>query len=356
MTTALNAFVEVADLKVDFVLRRSLIGRPTRTLRAVDGVSFAINQGETLGLVGESGCGKTTTGRATILLQTPTAGTVRIGDMELTALPLRAQRKARRNMQMVFQDPYSSLDPRMKVGAAIREPLEIHGILHGAEATDRVNELLEAVGLPRDSVNRLPHEFSGGQRQRVAVARALAVWPSFIVCDEPISSLDVSVQAQVLNLLDDLQQQLGLTYLFIAHDLAAVRHISQRIAVMYLGKVVETAGRDELSKEPLHPYTRSLLSAVPRPNPVTERIRRRVVLRGDVPSALHPPTGCRFHTRCPYARELCRQQEPPLELVPSRRQVACHFWREVAAGALPNDRIEPPRVRATNRQTRDRSG
>jgi oligopeptide transport system ATP-binding protein len=330
MTSTGRAFVEVEDLKVDFVLGRSIVGRPTRILRAVDGVSLTINRGETLGLVGESGCGKTTTGRATILLQTPTAGTVRVGDLELTALSAGAKRRARRNMQMVFQDPYSSLDPRMKVGAAIREPLEIHRILGDADANDRVKELLEAVGLPRDSVNRYPHEFSGGQRQRIAVARALAVWPSFIVCDEPISSLDVSVQAQVLNLLDDLQEELELTYLFIAHDLAAVRHISQRIAVMYLGKVVETAGRDELAREPLHPYTRSLLSAVPRPNPVTERSRPRVVLRGDVPSALHPPKGCRFHTRCPHARELCRHEEPPLELISARREVACHFWREVA--------------------------
>jgi oligopeptide/dipeptide ABC transporter ATP-binding protein len=328
--TAGAPLVDVRNLRVTFPIARDLIGRPTRSIQAVDNVSFSVDRGETLGLVGESGCGKTTTGRATLLLLKAQSGTVFFNGRDVTQASSRERRRLRREMQMVFQDPFSSLDPRMRIGAAIGEPLEIHGLSRGSDTKKRVAELLDAVGLPRDSVGRFPHEFSGGQRQRVAVARALAVQPSLIICDEPISSLDVSVQAQVINLLDELQERYALTYIFIAHDLAAVRHIAHRIAVMYLGKIVEVAPRDELCERPLHPYTRSLLSAVPRPDPVVERNRVRIVLRGEVPSALNPPAGCRFHTRCPWARPRCEVEPPELASVKSSSSVACHYWREIA--------------------------
>ncbi len=273
--------------------------------------------------MGESGCGKTTTGRAILQLYRPTAGTVVFKGEELTKLKGEKLRRMRRQMQMIFQDPYASLNPRMTVGDIIGEPLQVHDILKGRARRDRVQELLKVVGLNPYFVTRYPHEFSGGQRQRIGVARALAVQPEFIVCDEPISALDVSIQAQIINLLEDLQAKFNLTYLFIAHDLSVVRHISDRIAVMYLGKIVELTGRKELYENPLHPYTRALLSAVPIPDPVVEEQRRRMVLEGDVPSPAHPPAGCNFHTRCPLAMERCGQEEPEFRDVGGGHWVAC---------------------------------
>ncbi|MEV7005055.1 ABC transporter ATP-binding protein [Streptosporangium sp. NPDC051022] len=334
--------VQVRDLRVHFPLRRGTLTGPRPVVRAVDGVSFDVHRGETLALVGESGCGKSTTGRATLRLTEATHGSIRFDGAELTGLRGRRLRAARRRMQMVFQDPYSSLDPRMRVGAAIREPLTIHGLADGAAATARVGELLDAVGLPRAAADRYPHEFSGGQRQRIAIARAIAVEPSFLVCDEPISALDVSVQAQVVNLFEDLQERFGLTYLFIAHDLAVVRHIAHRVAVMYLGQIVETLSRDDLYERPLHPYTKSLISAVPRPNPVEERSRERIILTGDVPSPANPPTGCRFHTRCPFARDRCRTEAPPLTPATGGHEVACHYWTDLGPSAPPIDLKEHP--------------
>jgi oligopeptide/dipeptide ABC transporter ATP-binding protein len=327
---ATSSLVSVEDLEVHFTPRRGLSRQAGALLRAVDGVTFSIARGETLGLVGESGCGKTTTGRATILLVSPTSGSVRFKGIELTTLSYREKQRARRDMQMIFQDPYSSLDPRMRVGKAIAEPLRIHGLARGREATRITEEVLAAVGLSKDALDRFPHEFSGGQRQRVAIARALAVRPALVVCDEPISSLDVSIQAQVLNLFVDLQEQFDLTYLFIAHDLSAIQHISRRIAVMYLGKIVEVVASTDLYGQPLHPYTKSLLSAVPRPNPHIERNRERIVLQGDVPSPMQPPSGCRFHTRCPFAQDRCRVEEPQLATALTNHLVACHYWEELA--------------------------
>ena len=294
-------------------------------MRAVDGLSFSIRKGETLGLVGESGCGKSTTGRAILQLHRPTAGTVQFEGVELTRLKGEPLRKMRRQMQMIFQDPYASLNPRMTVGSIIGEPLDIHNLARGKEKQQRVEELLRVVGLNPYFANRYPHEFSGGQRQRIGIARALAVNPSFIVCDEPISALDVSIQAQIINLLEELQDEFGLTYLFIAHDLSVVRHISDRIAVMYLGKIVEVADRLELYENPLHPYTKALLSAVPIPDPAIERKRERIILTGDVPSPVNPPPGCRFHTRCPLADTICREQEPEFREVTPGHWAACHF-------------------------------
>ncbi len=327
--------VSVENLTVRFPASRTSLMGARRWVHAVEDVSFGIPQGETLGLVGESGCGKSTTGRAILQLVKPLAGTVRVGDQVLTELAGRQMRRARKSMQMVFQDPFSSLDARMRIGAAIKEPLQVHGIASGEAADRKVLELLDAVGLPSSAVKRFPHEFSGGQRQRIAIARALAVDPTFLVCDEPISSLDVSVQAQVINLLQDLQDTLGLTYLFIAHDLAAVRQVSHRIAVMYLGRIVETMSRDDLSTVPLHPYTQSLMSSVPSPDLERERRRERIVLVGEVPSPINPPSGCNFHTRCPFARERCRVETPSLVPAADGRQVACHFWQEIQAKASP---------------------
>ena len=302
-------------------------------VRAVDGVSFEVRRGETLGLVGESGSGKTTVGRAILQIYKPTAGSVVFDGVDLTRLAAEQLRRRRRDFQMIFQDPYASLDPRAKVIDIVGEPLDVHGLARGADRRRRVAELLEQVGLNPAFVSRYPHEFSGGQRQRIGVARALAASPRFIVCDEPISALDVSIQAQIINLLERLQEQLGLTYLFIAHDLAVVRHICDRVAVMYLGKIVEVAPRVDIYERPRHPYTKALLSAAPVPDPKIERARERIILTGDVPSPINPPAGCRFHPRCPFAQPKCGQEEPPLE-ADGEHQVACHFWREIESGRL----------------------
>jgi oligopeptide transport system ATP-binding protein len=322
--------LEVKDLKMYFpVMRGIVIQRKVADVKAVDGISFTIKRGETLGLVGESGCGKSTTGRAILQLYRPTAGSVRFDGRELTTMKGEELRRQRRRMQMIFQDPYASLNPRMTVGSIIAEPLEIHKISSGKEKQERVEELLRLVGLNPYFAQRYPHEFSGGQRQRIGIARALAVNPDFIVCDEPISALDVSIQAQIVNLLQDLQQELKLTYLFIAHDLSMVRHISDRVAVMYLGKIVELTDYKSLYEEPKHPYTQALLSAVPIPDPAIEAKRQRIILQGDVPSPLNPPTGCRFHTRCPRVMDVCRQVEPEWKNVGTAEKehwVACHLY------------------------------
>ena len=325
--------VEVDNLKVHFPIRSGVFKTLQGTVKAVDGVTFEVRRGETLGLVGESGCGKSTIGRAMIRLRDATEGTVRFDGVDLTTLKPEALRKMRRRMQIIFQDPYGSLDPRMTVGSIVSEPIETHGLARGEAKRERVAELLRLVGLDPKYVKRYPHEFSGGQRQRIGVARALAVEPEFIVCDEPISALDVSIQAQVLNLLTDLRSRLGLTYLFVAHDLSVVKHISDRVAVMYLGKVVEIGPPDQLYGAPGHPYTRALLSAVPVPDPVSERKRRRVILKGDVPSPVNPPPGCRFHTRCwLYERlgqpENCRTIDPPLDVLDGEHRAACHYSAE----------------------------
>jgi len=322
--------VEVENLKVYFPIRSGIFKNVKGQVRAVDDISFEVRRGETLGLVGESGCGKSTTGRALIRLREPTAGTVRFDGVDLTTLKANRLRSLRRRMQIIFQDPYGSLDPRMTVGSIISEPLDTHKLAKGEQKRERVADLLKMVGLDPSYVNRYPHEFSGGQRQRIGVARALAVEPEFIVCDEPISALDVSIQAQVLNLLTDLRDRLGLTYLFIAHDLSVVKHISDRVAVMYLGKIVEIGPPDQIYAGPGHPYTRALLSAVPVPDPVMERKRRRVILKGDVPSPANPPSGCRFHTRCWLYEKLgqpenCRTIDPPLREVAPDQKAACHY-------------------------------
>jgi oligopeptide transport system ATP-binding protein len=289
----------------------------------VDGVSFFIRSGETLGLVGESGCGKSTTGRAILQLYRPTAGDVYFEGENLCQLKGEKLRRMRRKMQMIFQDPYASLNPRMTVGNIVGEPLEVHNILKGKALKERVQELLRVVGLNPYFINRYPHEFSGGQRQRIGVARSLAVNPSFIICDEPISALDVSIQAQIINLLEELQGQFGLTYLFIAHDLSVVRHISDRVAVMYLGKIVELTDRHTLYDDPKHPYTQALLSAVPIPDPFIEEKRRRIILEGDVPSPANPPRGCNFNTRCPVVMDICKESEPEFKDIGGEHWVAC---------------------------------
>jgi oligopeptide transport system ATP-binding protein len=325
--------LEVKNLKMYFPITQGIIlQRKVGFVRAVDDISFHIRKGETLGLVGESGCGKSTTGRAILQLYKPTDGQVNFLGKDLVKLGGGDLRRMRRQMQMIFQDPYASLNPRMTVGSIIGEPLEIHNLAKGKAKQERVQELLRLVGLNPYFANRYPHEFSGGQRQRIGIARALAVEPSFIVCDEPISALDVSIQAQVINLLEELQEKLGLTYLFIAHDLAVVRHISDRVAVMYVGKLVEVTDRDALYENPLHPYTRALLSAVPVPDPVIEAKRSRMILVGDVPSPVNPPAGCRFNPRCPYAEDNCRTDEPDLVEVKPGHYAACHYWKDVEAG------------------------
>jgi peptide/nickel transport system ATP-binding protein len=332
-----DALVRVEDLKLHF--SEGGFGRSRSVVKAVDGVTFDVMSGETLGLVGESGCGKTTVGRTILRLYEPTAGRIVFDGQDISGASTRQLRPLRRRMQMIFQDPYSSLNPRQNVGNAIAEPLEVHGIAKGAQADQRVRELLETVGLPASAANRYPHEFSGGQRQRVGLARSLALNPDLIVADEPVSALDVSIQAQIVNLLEDLQAEFGLTYLFIAHDLAVVRHISDRIAVMYLGKIVEIADADTLYRSPKHPYTRALLSAVPIPDPQVERTRERVILTGDLPSPADPPAGCRFHTRCPYVQpERCHDEEPLLRSLSGRESAgqvaACHYAEDIEEGRL----------------------
>ncbi len=325
-----TALLEVDGLVKHFPVRRGVFGRVSGAVRAVDGVNLEIAAGETLGVVGESGCGKSTLGRLVLRLIEPTAGRVRFDGRELGMLDAAALRAQRRAMQIIFQDPYSSLNPRMTVGQTLAEPLMLHG-LHTARHRERVAELLQTVGLAPEHAQRYPHEFSGGQRQRIGIARALAVEPKLIVCDEAVSALDVSVQAQVVNLLQDLQRRFGLAYLFIAHDLAVVKHIATRIAVMYLGRIVEIGTKDALFAAPRHPYTQALLSAIPLPEPVP---RERLLLAGDVPSPMNPPAGCHFHTRCVHARELCSQRAPLLE-EHGGHAVACHFWREIPAPAAP---------------------
>jgi oligopeptide transport system ATP-binding protein len=320
-----KVLVRVENLKKHFPITSGIIfSRRVGATKAVDGISFDIYQGETLGLVGESGCGKSTTGRAILQLYRPTSGRVFFEGIELIMLSDSELRSLRPKMQMIFQDSYAALNPRHSVGKIVGEPLVIHGVVSGRQLKDRVAELFELVGLNPAWSDRFPHEFSGGQRQRVGIARALALNPSFIVCDEPISALDVSIQAQIVNLLQDLQERLGLTYLFIAHDLSMVQHISSRVAVMYLGKIVELANRDELFDNPLHPYTQSLMSAVPIPAPKLERKRRRIILEGEVPSPANPPQGCVFSTRCPLVMETCSQVMPEYHEVRPGHFVACH--------------------------------
>lgn len=329
------ALVDVRGLYKYFPIHAGLFSRHVGDVRAVDGVDFSIATGETLGLVGESGSGKTTIGRVILRLLKETKGKVFFDGADVTEMNLAQVRRLRREMQIIFQDPYASLNPRMTVGSIVGEPLRIHGIARGKAVDERVKELLQLVGLRPYSANRFPHEFSGGQRQRIGIARALAVDPKFIVCDEPVSALDVSIQAQVINLLEDLQAKLGLTYLFIAHDLSVVRHISTRVAVMYVGKIVELAGRDALYENPLHPYTQALLSAIPIPDPTSEARRKRIVLTGDIPSPVNPPAGCRFHTRCPVAFDRCKTEVPTFNDYGGGHFAACH-WVEEHNGQAPS--------------------
>jgi oligopeptide transport system ATP-binding protein len=319
-----HALLKVENLKKYFPIRRGVFQRQVGQVKAVDGVSFDVRQGETLGLVGESGCGKSTTGRVILQLYPATEGRVFFDGEDLTRLKGESLRQRRRKLQMIFQDPYASLNPRITVGEIVGEPLEVYGVARGKEKTERAENLLKIVGLNPHYASRFPHEFSGGQRQRIGIARALALHPAFIVCDEPISALDVSIQAQVINLLEDLQHEMGLTYLFIAHDLSVVRHISDRVAVMYLGQIMELADQQELYTHALHPYTQALLSAVPVPDPAVEESRQRIILMGDVPSPANPPPGCPFNTRCPLVIDVCRQQKPEWREISAGHWVACH--------------------------------
>jgi oligopeptide transport system ATP-binding protein len=320
-----EVLLHVEHLVKHFPIFRGVLQRQVGAVRAVDDISFDVYRGETLGLVGESGCGKSTTGRTVLQLYRPTSGSVQLEGIDLVATKAEDLRRMRRKMQMIFQDPYASLNPRMTVGEIIGEPLIVHNVASGKEVDERVKHLLELVNMNPSFSSRYPHEFSGGQRQRIGVARALALNPSFIVCDEPISALDVSIQAQVVNLLEELQEQFHLTYLFIAHDLSMVRHISDRVAVMYLGVIMELASRDELYNHPLHPYTQALLSAVPIPDPGAEAKRQRTILEGDVPSPANPPSGCRFRTRCPIAETVCAEIQPEFRELRPGHFVACHF-------------------------------
>ena len=323
-----DPLLRVDNLKVHFpVMRGVLWKKQVATVHAVDGVSFTLARGETLGLVGESGCGKSTTGLAVLRMQDITAGRIEFEGQDITHHDKAQMRPLRQRLQMVYQDPYGSLNPRMKVNRIIGEPLVVHGMAPDNATYDaRIAELMRTVGLLPDMADRYPHEFSGGQRQRIGIARALALEPSLIICDEPVSALDVSIQAQVVNVFQELQERLGLAYLFIAHDLSVVRHLCHRVAVMYLGRIVEIADRNALYQEPLHPYTQALMSAVPVADPVVERARKRIVVQGEVPSALNPPSGCRFHTRCPMAMDRCKTADPPLADLGQGRSVACHLY------------------------------
>ena len=326
MAAEKTTLVRVRNLKKYFPISEGLIfQRHVNDVKAVDDVSFDVYRGETLGLVGETGCGKTTVGRTVLRLYEPTDGQIIFDDVDLATLQEGPLRQMRRRMQMIFQDPYASLNPRMTVGSIIAAPIEVHDRVGGKDKKDRVQELLRMVGLNPDFVNRYPHEFSGGQRQRIGIARALALSPDLVICDEPISSLDVSIQAQVVNLLEELQDKLGLTYIFIAHDLSMVRHISNRMAVMYLGKIVELADRNEIYLRPLHPYTQALMSAVPVPDPDVGKKRKRTILKGDIPSPVNPPVGCNFNTRCPLAEERCFKEDPEYREIVPEHWVACHF-------------------------------
>jgi peptide/nickel transport system ATP-binding protein len=337
--------LQVRDVKTHFPVRGGVLGRVRGTVKAVDGVSFDVVRGETLGLVGESGCGKSTLGRTLLRLIEPTAGSIRFEGQELTGLTQRQLRPLRRRMQLIFQDPYASLNPRMPVRDIIGEPFAIHGLAHGREREQKVLALLDLMGLPHDAMERYPHEFSGGQRQRIGIARSIAMKPDLVIADEPISALDVSIQAQIVNLLVDLQRELKLTYVFIAHDLKIVEYISTRVAVMYLGKIVELASAADLYRRPRHPYTQALLSAVPVPDP--ERKKTRIILQGDVPSPLAPPPGCAFHPRCPHAFERCRRETPPLYVLGNGHTAACFLAEQdaqgqVATGGQPGVLAQPP--------------
>ena len=322
--------LEVTDLVKHFPIKSGVIvDRVVAHVKAVDGVSLTINAGETLGLVGESGCGKSTLSRTILQLTTPTSGSVRFLGEELVGRSRRSLRPVRRQMQMIFQDPYASLNPRKRIGQIIGEPIELHGLADGRDVSRRVQDLLDRVGLSPEHANRYPHEFSGGQRQRIGIARALALQPKLIIADEPVSALDVSVQAQIVNLLKDLQEELGLSYLFVAHDLGVVRHVSDRVAVMYLGRIVESAPASTLYDHPVHPYSNALLSAVPIPDPKLNTQRERLVLEGDVPSPIDPPSGCHFHTRCPWSTEVCVTDDPPLETMETGHLAACHHPRNL---------------------------
>ena len=320
-----NTLLEVKDLKMYFENKKGFLGKKIEYVKAVDGVSFKIQKGETIGLVGESGCGKSTTGYSIMRLYKPTAGEIIFDGKDIAQLSAAEVWPYRKRMQMIFQDPYASLNPRMTVSDIIGEPLDIYHLYEGKERQERIYELLNTVGLGKDHARRYPHEFSGGQRQRISIARSLALNPEFIVCDEPISALDVSIQAQVINMLKELQEERGLTYLFIAHDLSVVRHISNRIGVMYLGSLVELGESYELNRHPIHPYTQTLLSAVPVPDPKLRRTRKRIILEGDVPSPMNPPSGCRFHTRCPYATQKCREEMPQFKEHEPGHWAACHL-------------------------------
>jgi peptide/nickel transport system ATP-binding protein len=338
-----GSLLELEDLKVYFPIKSGLVlDRHVGDIKAVDGVSLTIERGETLGLVGESGCGKSTVGRTILRLYEPTDGRIVFDGRDISHLGEAELRPLRRRMQMVFQDPFASLNPRHSVGRMVGEPLRVHGLAGRRGVSGRVSELLETVGLPADAATRYPHEFSGGQRQRIGLARSLALNPDFIVADEPVSALDVSIQAQIINLLETLQRDFDLTYLFIAHDLAVVRHISDRIAVMYLGVIVEVSPAEELYQNPLHPYTISLLSAVPIPDPEVERARETILLAGDLPSPANPPAACRFHTRCPYVQPTrCRDEVPPLRKLAEGHEVACHWAEEIKAGRIQPKEVEP---------------